>query len=59
MLLNILIGAIIGVVVPIFLKLIRVDPALASNIFVTALTDISGFLILLGLADMFLHKVAI
>jgi len=59
MLLNILIGATIGVVIPVMLKLLKVDLALASNIFVTALTDMSGFLILLGLASMFLHKITI
>ncbi len=50
MLLNMIAAATFGVLVPYGLKLFRVDPALASSIFVTTITDIAGFFIFLGLA---------
>lgn len=52
---NIIVAAIAGVLVPMFLRLIRVDPALASSVFVTTATDILGFSLFLGLATYFLH----
>jgi magnesium transporter len=54
MVLNLLIAATMGVVVPITLKRIGVDPALASGVFVTATTDVMGFAIFLGLATYFI-----
>jgi magnesium transporter len=51
---NLLVAAIAGVTVPMVLKLLRVDPALASSVFVTAATDTMGFLLFLGLATYFL-----
>jgi magnesium transporter len=50
MLLNQILGALAGVAVPFGLRRCKVDPALASSIFVTALTDTMGFLVFLGLA---------
>jgi magnesium transporter len=50
MLVNQLIGALSGVFVPFGLRSCRVDPALASSIFVTTLTDMAGFLVFLALA---------
>jgi magnesium transporter len=50
MLLNQVLGALAGVAIPFGLRWWGVDPALASSIFVTALTDTMGFLIFLGLA---------
>ncbi len=52
MLLNQIIGACAGVVIPFGLRWCKVDPALASSIFVTALTDTMGFLVFLGLAAL-------
>lgn len=52
---NIIVAALAGVLVPMFLKLIRVDPALASSVFVTTATDILGFSLFLGLATYFLR----
>ncbi len=52
MLLNQILGALAGVAVPFGLKWCKVDPALASSIFVTALTDTMGFLVFLGLATL-------
>jgi magnesium transporter len=46
---NFLVAALLGSLVPIGLKLLRVDPAVSSSVFVTAGTDVAGFLIFLGL----------
>jgi magnesium transporter len=52
---NLLIAALAGVVVPMVLRLCRVDPALASSIFVTTFTDVGGFFLFLGLATYLLR----
>ena len=51
---NLVIAALAGVLVPMILKLLRIDPALASSIFVTTCTDVMGFFLFLGLATYFL-----
>ncbi|HOY59480.1 MAG TPA: magnesium transporter, partial [Verrucomicrobiota bacterium] len=48
--LNQLVGVLSGVLVPFGLRYCKIDPAMASSIFVTTLTDILGFLVFLGLA---------
>ena len=50
-LVNILSTAITGVAIPLLIKKFKSDPALASPIIVTALTDALGYLIYLGLAS--------
>lgn len=50
MLLNQLAAALCGVAIPFGLKTLRIDPALASSIFVTTVTDVAGFFFFLGLA---------
>ena len=52
MLVNMMVTAISGVIVPLSLRAMRVDPALASAVAVTTLTDVPGFLIYLGLAAL-------
>jgi magnesium transporter len=52
MVLNQLAAATAGVVIPFGLKTCRVDPALASSIFVTTVTDVAGFFFFLGLSVM-------
>ncbi len=52
---NIVIAALAGVVVPMLLKFLRVDPALASSVFVTTFTDCCGFFLFLGLATYFIN----
>ena len=47
---NIVIAGFAGVFVPLTLDKLRVDPAIASSIFVTMTTDSMGFLVFLGLA---------
>ncbi|HEX5221336.1 MAG TPA: magnesium transporter [Verrucomicrobiae bacterium] len=50
--LNQIVGALAGVTVPFGLRRCGVDPALASSIFVTTVTDVIGFLLFLGLATV-------
>jgi len=52
MLLNMIASAIAGVMVPISLRTIKVDPALASSIMVTTATDIIGFFLFLSFATI-------
>ncbi len=54
---NLSVGAVVGVLVPLGLESAGVDPALASSILVTAVTDSSGFFIFLSLAAHYLDKI--
>jgi len=51
---NLVIAGISGFLIPLILKKCGADPALASTIFLTTATDVFGFFIFLGLAQMFL-----
>jgi len=51
---NLVVASFAGAFIPIFLESLGADPAVASSIFVTALTDLAGFFLLLGLASAFL-----
>ncbi|SDL19226.1 magnesium transporter [Maridesulfovibrio ferrireducens] len=51
---DMLMGAVVGGAIPIILKEFGRDPAQASSIFLTTVTDSLGFLSLLGLAGIFL-----
>ena len=53
MLLNILLGAIVGVAVPMLLKALGRDPAMGGSVLLTFITDSGGFLIFLSLATVF------
>ncbi|MGD9662533.1 MAG: magnesium transporter, partial [Porticoccaceae bacterium] len=53
MLINLLTAAITGSLLPVILKGIRVDPALAGSVILTTVTDVTGFLSFLGLAALF------
>ena len=55
MLINILVAAVAATLIPIALRAINVDPALASSVFITTLTDVFGFFAFLGLATFFLQ----
>ncbi len=55
MLVNMIVASCVGSIVPIVLKKLGIDPAIASSIFVTASTDISGFFFFLGLATLLSH----
>ena len=50
MLANFVVAGISGVLVPLGLKALRIDPALASAVAVTTVTDVIGFLVYLSLA---------
>ena len=53
MIINMFVAATAGTLVPLGLRAANVDPALASSVFITTLTDICGFFAYLGLATMF------
>ena len=50
MMTNILVAGLAGVLVPLGLERAGADPAVASSVFVTMVTDSMGFLVFLGLA---------
>lgn len=52
---NLIVAACAGVIVPMILKWLHVDPALASGVFVTTATDVLGFSLFLGLATYFIQ----
>ena len=54
MVINMLVAAVAGTLIPIALRALKVDPALASSVFITTLTDAVGILAFLGLATFFL-----
>lgn len=54
LLINLLAAATVGVLVPLALKRLRIDPALASGVVLTTFTDVIGFAALLGLGSVFL-----
>ena len=53
MILNMIVAGLFGILVPVSLKKINVDPALASSVFVTTITDVIGFLSFLGLGSFY------
>ena len=52
---NLVVAAFIGSVTPFTLRWLGIDPAVASNVFVTACTDLCGFLSFLGILTLFLR----
>jgi magnesium transporter len=54
MVINLLAAAIVGVVVPLTLRRMQIDPALAAGVILTTFTDCIGFATLLGLGTIFL-----
>ena len=53
---NLVIACMIGFLIPITLKAMKIDPAMASAVVLTTATDCFGFLIFLSLATVFLSK---
>ncbi|HQZ32615.1 MAG TPA: magnesium transporter, partial [Arenimonas sp.] len=53
---NLLSAAMAGVLVPLTLKRMRMDPALAGGVILTTVTDVMGFFSFLGLATMVLLR---
>jgi magnesium transporter len=54
LMINLLFAALAGVMVPLVMKRLRIDPALAGSVVVTTVTDVIGFAALLGLGSIFL-----
>ena len=54
MIINLLIAGLVGAVIPITLNRMKIDPALASGVILTTITDVFGFLSFLGLATILL-----
>jgi magnesium transporter len=54
MLVNLLNAAIVGVMVPLTLRRLKIDPALSAGVILTTFTDVIGFATLLGLGALFL-----
>ena len=53
MVINMFVAATAGVLIPLGLRAAKIDPALASSVFITTLTDVFGFFSFLGLATVF------
>ena len=54
MIINLFVAATAGTLVPLGLRAVNVDPALASSVVVTTVTDVLGFATFLGLATIFI-----
>jgi magnesium transporter len=51
---NLVIAAIAGTVLPLIMRKLLIDPALAGGVVLTTVTDVVGFMTFLGLGAMFL-----
>ena len=56
MILNMIVAGLFGILVPVSLKKFNIDPAIASSVFVTTITDVIGFLSFLGLGAYFFYS---
>ncbi len=54
MVVNLLVAALFGTLIPLGLERLKIDPAIASSVFLTTVTDVIGFFAFLGLAAVFL-----
>ncbi len=54
MVLNLIVAGFAGTIIPLTLDRLKIDPALASGVILTTITDVFGFLSFLGLATLFL-----
>jgi len=54
MIINLVVAALAGATIPLMLERFHVDPAIASGVFLTTITDVVGFFAFLGLAAWFL-----
>jgi magnesium transporter len=55
MVINLFVAGAAGTLIPLGLKALKVDPALASTVFITTFTDVCGFAAFLGLATVYLR----
>jgi len=58
MLLNMTTAVTVGVLVPLTLRALKLDPALAAGVIVTTFTDVLGFFFFLGLATLMIDRIA-
>jgi magnesium transporter len=54
MIVNLIVAGLFGIAIPIILNNMKIDPALASTVFLTTVTDVVGFFAFLGLAALVL-----
>ena len=54
MILTMIIAGLFGILIPVTLKRMNIDPAIASSVFVTTITDVIGFVSFLGVGAYFL-----
>ena len=54
MIITMIVAGLFGIVVPVTLKKMKIDPAIASSVFVTTITDVIGFVSFLGVGAYFL-----
>jgi magnesium transporter len=59
MIINMFVAGLTGSMIPLLLKKLNVDPAIASGIILTTFTDVTGFLSFLGLATLLLHYIPV
>jgi magnesium transporter len=57
MVINLFVAGLAGTLVPLGLKALKIDPALASAVFITTFTDVCGFASFLGLATLYTRYV--
>lgn len=55
---NCIIACLVGYLIPVILKVLKIDPAMASAVLLTTVTDVCGFFLFLGLATVFIDKLA-
>lgn len=52
---NLVFACVVGVTIPLVFRKLKLDPALASSVFLTTIIDVIGFFVFLGLATLFLN----
>lgn len=59
MIINLFVAGLAGTLMPFILRAYKIDPAVASSVFVTTFTDISGFFSFLGIATLLIRYIAV
>jgi magnesium transporter len=52
MVLSVIFGTTVGILVPLLVRQLKIDPAIASGVFVLTITDVFGFFVFLALATV-------
>jgi len=55
MTINLFVAGLIGSIIPLTLKLVKIDPAIASSVIITTFTDVIGFFSFLGIATLLIN----